>query len=220
MTELSLFVSFDLLHVHVSYANMACSDAVNCQGVWGMGIALEIKKRLPQAFAVYHQRCVDLGSDLIGQCLLIPPQPADYEVRTRHHLVYSHRRWIACLFTSTGYGKKNRSNPGRDPVDQILTHTKTALGDLRMQLEGFGPSNFNADSNWQTDDEKPGRILAVKFNSGAFGVPWESTEALIKEVFEGFERPLYVFDGKVPPQAKPKGPKGNSPWVVDDAPDD
>ena len=196
-------------------------DAVNCQGVWGMGIAYQIKKQLPQAFKVYNERCAALGIDLAGQCLLIPPQPTDYEVSDHGKVVYSPRRWVACLFTSAGYGRKNRArnNPGRDEPDQILEYTKTALRDFRMQLEAFGPTNFNPDESWKTDDEKPGRILAVKFNSGAFGVPWELTEALIHEVFTGFERAWDVFEGNVPPEPKhAKGPKISSPWVIPEPP--
>jgi hypothetical protein len=78
--------------------------------------------------------------------------------------------------------------------DDVLAATKTALGDLRSQLEAFGQSNFGPDKKWTTDDEKPGRLLSVKFNSGNFGVPWEETEIVLASVFGGFERPVYVFD--------------------------
>lgn len=184
-----------------------------------MGIALQIKKVLPHAFKIYEDRCEAAGASIIGQCLLIPPQRADYEVKDGFKVVYSHRRWVACLFTSTGYGKRNnaRNNPGRDPVPDIQRHTQTALGDLRMQLEAFGPSNFDDNTRWRTDDQKPGKILAVKFNSGAFGAPWELNEALVREVFNGFERPWHVFDGTVAPAPRPsRTQKGKSPWVLDE----
>ena len=196
--------------------------AVNCQGVWGMGIAYQLKKRLPQAFAVYETKCKAAGAHLVGTCFLIPPQPADYEVADKPKVVFSTRLWVACLFTSKGYGKKNnaKKNPGKDTPEVILAQTKLALEDFRLQLESYGPSNFNAEETWKTDDEKPGKLLAVKFNSGAFGVPWERTAALIDEMFSGFERPLQIFDGNVVPQPKHSSMKNkDSPWVLPE-PDD
>ncbi len=186
-----------------------------------MGVALQIKKALPTAFKVYNERCRAAGSGLIGTCFLIPPQTADYQVKDGTKVVYSHRRWVACLFTSTGYGKKNdaRNNPGKDSVADIQVHTKTALRDLRMQLEAFGPSNYSIDASWNTDDEKPGKVLAVKFNSGAFGVPWESTQALIREVFTGFERPFHIFDGNVAPAKKLSKLDEGKPRLATDEPD-
>ena len=184
-----------------------------------MGIAVQIKKVLPHAFKIYEDRCKAAGASLIGQCLLIPPQRADYEVKDGFKVVYSHRRWVACLFTSTGYGRRNnaKNNPGRDPVPDIQRQTKTALIDLRQQLEAFGPSNFDDNTRWRTDDHKPGKILAVKFNSGAFGVPWELTEALVSEVFCGFERPWHIFDGTVAPAPRSsRAQKGKSPWLLEE----
>ncbi len=196
------------------YLNPA--DAVNCQGIWGMGIAYELKKRLPAAFRAYKEKCDRAGTGVIGQCLIIPPQSSDYELKDGLRVVYSPRSWVACLFTSTGYGRKNKakSNPGKDRPEQILQYTKAALADMRMQLEGFGATNFDKNESWKTDDEKPGQILAVKFNSGAFGVKWELTEALILETFTGFERPWFIFDRQIPPEPDAHVPKPRSPWVV------
>ena len=167
-----------------------------------MGIAHQIKNAYPGAFKVYQERCRADGEALIGQCLFIPPQPADYEIHDRTHVVYSHRRWIACLFTSKGYGKPNKSrkNPGKDKPDQILQSTRTALQDFRKQLEAFGPTNFDLEEAWKTDDEKPGKILTVKFNSGAFCVPWELTMAIIQQVFCDFERPWALYDATMVPE--------------------
>jgi Macro domain len=188
-----------------------------------MGIAYQIKKRLPNAFEMYRDHCSKAGVGAIGQCLLIPPLPADYEVKDGPRVVFSPRLWVACLFTSAGYGKKNaaKRNPGKDGPQKILGYTQTALQDLRAQLEAFGFSNFDSDENWKTDDEKPGRLLAVKLNSGAFEVPWGRTEVLIKQIFAGFERPLHVFDPKVAPQpATYKRRNEGSPWVIPDQKDD
>ncbi|OQV11076.1 hypothetical protein CLAIMM_14976 [Cladophialophora immunda] len=184
--------------------------AVNCQGVWGYGVALYLKKQYPEAFKIYKAHCETANRpyDLIGTCLLIPPQPLDYEqeimikikgtdksISTGESL-FRPQRWIACLFTSIGYGKPNMktNNPGKDPATKIVTNTRMALEDFRVQLEAFGPSNFNPRTAWKTDSDKPGEIWSPKFNSGAFGVDWEDTRMLISEEFKGFERPWTVVD--------------------------
>ena len=103
---------------------------------------------------------------------------------------------MACLFTSSGWGKGNGNtgNPGKDNPDTILGHTRAALVDMRRQLEAYGVSNFT-DNDWRTDDHKPGQILAVQFNSGAFKIPWRDTRTVIELVFAGFERGWIVCIG-------------------------
>jgi hypothetical protein len=106
------------------------------------------------------------------------------------------RRWIACLFTSIGYGKPNMkiNNPGKGAPSSILSFTRAALEELRTRLEDFGPSNFDKMTRRTTDDEKPGEIWSPKFNSGAFGVDWEDTEQILIKEFQTFERPWYLVN--------------------------
>jgi hypothetical protein len=100
------------------------------------------------------------------------------------------------LFTSIGYGKPNikLNNPGRDSPSKILMNTRLALEGLRTQLEGFGPSNFNKMTRRNTDDDKPGEIWSVKFNSGAFGVDWAKSVRALRQEFNGFERPWFIVE--------------------------
>ncbi|KAL2413644.1 hypothetical protein ABEF95_003578 [Exophiala dermatitidis] len=186
--------------------------AVNCLGVWGNGIAAQFKKAFPAAYAVYRSHCQQANKpyDLIGTCLLIPPQPKDYvqEMTSKRKknlcgrnghsstVVYKKRHWIACLFTSIGFGEPSISglNPGKDSRTRILIRTQQALEQLRILLEEFQPSNFNPETSWRTDDDKPGEIWCCKFNSGAFEVDWEDTCARVEEEFVGFERPWTVVE--------------------------
>jgi hypothetical protein len=161
-----------------------------------------------------------MAHDLLGTCLLVPPQPTDYELKessqySANRIVFRPRRWVACLFTSNGYGNRNAKtkNPGKDKPSDIIKNTRAALADFRRQLDSFDPVNFT-EANGATDDERPGAITAVKFNSGAFNVPWDQTEALIKEVFGNFGRGWYIYDGvpqRPPPQQvrKQKNPRGD-----------
>lgn len=115
---------------------------------------------------------------LAGECLLIPPQKEDYKQRKKP------RRWIACLFTSVGYGKKNArlNNPGKSEPGFIMYYTRAALEDFRVQYEEYVCAASSSDGG----SDPPGEIWACKFNSGAFGVAWEDTKGVLEEEFHGF----------------------------------
>jgi hypothetical protein len=145
---------------------------------------------------------------LIGTCLLIPPQPYDYERARTLKLkgidnallgeitIPKPRRWIACLFTSIGYGRPNKktNNPGKDSPSLILQHTRLALEELRTRLEDYAISDpkkmkFLGTTAKEAADEKPGEIWSSKFNSGAFGVDWEVTREVLVQEFDTFGSP-------------------------------
>lgn len=46
---------------------------VNCQGVMGSGLALQIKKEYPRAFVRYHMKCEEFENkkELLGQCQMV-----------------------------------------------------------------------------------------------------------------------------------------------------
>ena len=106
------------------------------------------------------------------------------------------RRWIACIYTSIGWGKPNMriNNPGKDSPANILKHTEMALKSLRSKLEEFGPSNCNKKTRRETDDEKPGEIWSPRFNSGAFDVDWNDTLDVLVKQFVDFERPWIIVE--------------------------
>lgn len=165
------------------------------------------RQQFPEAYSVYRSYCrrASKPQELLGTALLIAPQPDDYSEAEQQKaeseglassVLIEKRRWIACLFTSLGYGRPSiaNDNPGKDSKERILRYTRNALEYLRVLLEEFGPSNFNEDTNWQTDDDKPGDIWCCKFNSGAFGVDWKETEAIVDQEFWTFERPWTVVE--------------------------
>lgn len=80
--------------------------ACNSQGVWGSGIALEFKKRFPEAYKYYKTVCDESRHDnLVGHIVL----PGDS---------------VACLITSWGYGQNV------SPPHMILQATETAFRQL------------------------------------------------------------------------------------------
>jgi ADP-ribose 1''-phosphate phosphatase len=107
----------------------------------------------PAAFKVYNEYC-KANSSLLGTTLLIPPQPSD-----------ASQHWIACLFTSNDYGKR------KGTPESILAATKTAIEDLKAQLERKNSEGEKVDGVW-----------ACKFNSARFGVPWERSREVVEEV--------------------------------------
>ncbi|RYP63758.1 hypothetical protein DL770_009305 [Monosporascus sp. CRB-9-2] len=103
--------------------------STNCLGVWGAGIAQEIRDIFPAAYGRYKGFCDDFEREpgsthasrrLAGQCLIIPPQQEDVDSG-------SPAISIVCLFTSYGYGRKTATKPGRDPKRLIQEQTTRAL---------------------------------------------------------------------------------------------
>ena len=71
--------------------------------------------------------------------------------------------WIACLFTSIGYGRK------RSSADVILASTQKAMVGLEDTLRFI-----------KRGGNKVGDIWAVRLNSGKFGVNWERTKSVLE----------------------------------------
>lgn len=98
--------------------------ACNMQGVWGSGIAVEFKKRFPNAFHQYKNACTQTG---LGRVLFKEQSE-------------SHR--VGILITSENYGKL------KDSKEQIKINTTLALNDLCTDypfgLETFYSNKFNS----------------------------------------------------------------------------
>ena len=97
-----------------------------------------------------------------------------YNVVGKCLVVADHGCVIGNLITSHGYGIY------KDNEDKILTATYKSICDLLQQLPVYKV------------------IVSPKINSGLFGVPWERTEALIKEAIvhsgHDIEWRVYVID--------------------------
>jgi ADP-ribose 1''-phosphate phosphatase len=156
--------------------------------------------------------------DIIGTCQLIPPQQEDYEgaantvrPRSKRRKIEtsnetdatksqpdSRKHWIACLFTSVGYGKPTKKHPGMDKPDVILGNTEKSLVDLKEQLLKLENKSEEGD-----DDEspktrtsvhagKPGELWSCKFNNGLFAVDWADTRKVLEEELKSLGKPVRV----------------------------
>ena len=114
--------------------NSILVHSTNCFGEWGAGVALAIYNLFPGADKVYTNHCDSLRPSpdawpdrekLVGTCLLIPPQPGDKREGV----------WIACLFTSYGYGRHTKKKAGKDGKGKIVKQTERALADLKRQAK-------------------------------------------------------------------------------------
>ncbi|UNI19241.1 ADP-ribose 1''-phosphate phosphatase [Purpureocillium takamizusanense] len=186
--------------------------ATNCIATWGAGIAAEMADIFPAACREYQRFCVEevlhgpetssqqqqqqhrrrrwptSQSPIAGRCLVIPPQ--DDDVRAGAPRVH-----IVCLFTSNGFGRADpaRGKPGRDAPGRILEQTARSLKEFRTALERAASSS-SAVPAAQTDepagsgsgDAASPVVYSPMFNSGAFRVPWEQTQALIRGEFRGW----------------------------------
>jgi ADP-ribose 1''-phosphate phosphatase len=156
-------------------------DACNTLGAWGSGIALQLRRQFPAAYSIYANHCkTNHAEDLLGTCLLIAPQEKDID-RTKPV-------WIACLFTSVGYGKGNKrnGNPGVSSKEDIVKATAPAL--LRMLLDWESERENEAAKEDGAEEKTPdSAIFCPKFNAGSFGVEWEKTEELIVQKWGAVE---------------------------------
>ncbi len=122
--------------------------AVNCMGRWGSGIAIQFKKRFPEAHTDYQTFCESHHyKHIIGKCI-------------QFHQIGLQS--IGGLFTSIDYG----SNV--DPVDQILLHTKSAMRYLLDDLpEGYEIHAPKINSGlfrvpWEKTEAEIEKVLANK----------------------------------------------------------
>lgn len=185
--------------------------ATNCLGVWGAGIALEIRDIFPAAYSQYQEFCEkefkqgtgsssshasssrnsSQGKLAAGRCLIIPPQKEDVDSGGSPRGIF-----VVCLFTSYGYGRGTARKPGRDPKSLIVEQTLLALEDFRSQVGGDAMVSDNIqgrelemqdDRDRDQDQDRMRAIFSPKFNSGLFGVPWEETAGQIEKAFQGWD---------------------------------
>ena len=108
----------NLLAVPGKYpAPLVIVHGCNCQGVWGRGIAEQLRIKYPDAYADYHHYSRSKKpTDLRGTARL-------FEV--------SHQVYIGSLYTSIHYRIP-------DPRVEILEATGLAVANLLQQVKGLG----------------------------------------------------------------------------------
>ncbi|KAI4275709.1 MAG: hypothetical protein LQ337_003021 [Flavoplaca oasis] len=194
--------------------NSILIHACNTKGSWGAGVAAVFKKYSPAAFNYQKYHCTtptgpstSLAAhqkSLVGTCLLIQPFPSAEPLNPKHPTPAKptpqqeeKKYWIACLFTSSGYGKNV------DTPSAILDATKRAIADLReeinerriqiqqnermkeryeklLQRDGDDVDMRRLLAICKEETEVMGECYSVRINSGLFGVPWVETKKVLK----------------------------------------
>lgn len=150
--------------------------ACNTQGHWGAGIAKAFKTIYPKGYLAHHKFCAKEHSKTspvpTGTAQLIAPMDADGD----------EGHWIGCVFTSAKYGR------AKDKPDAIVKNTGESM---RMLLELVKMADEE-----RGDGKEVGTIRMCKINSGKFGVPWEKTEEVLKEIVlkDGWRRTVEVWE--------------------------
>lgn len=81
--------------------------AVNCQGMMGSGVALQVHQKYPHVFYRYKKFCNEMksqGRSPLGMCLIVAADPAEQNVSIRYRKGQS----IVNLFTQNKYGREQR----------------------------------------------------------------------------------------------------------------
>ena len=170
--------------------NALIIHAVNCLGEWGSGIALHLRKSQIIPYIIYTGFCQYKASGRkspLGECLLIDPdddQVIDREATTDP----SSMTWMACLFTSIGYGTKiTTRNPGRGTKEEILHATASAVDHMLRQLSILYGEVATGSAARPRRYHPPLELWTCQFNSGNFKVPWEESEKILVEALKAWE---------------------------------
>ncbi|KAF1993182.1 hypothetical protein P154DRAFT_527947 [Amniculicola lignicola CBS 123094] len=151
--------------------------ACNTLGKWGAGIALAFKHIYPSAYKTYYNHCASKPAR--GTALLIAPSqpPGQGQAQVQDQDPGTH--WIGCLFTSAKYGRN------KDAEDVILRSTGQAMRDLLRSIAEMEKDGFVV-----------GTVRMCKINSGKFGVEWEATEQVLREIVieEGWRGEVEVWE--------------------------
>lgn len=136
-----------------SGADIICHQ-VNCKGVMGTGLALQVKKQNPKLFQEYRLVCTRHGSDNLGVAYVLPIDRELYEPVAKQH-------FIANCFGQDGYGRDKRY---------------TDYDALRRALDMV--------CKWATAYEKHSIAIPHGIGCGAAGGDWDIVRTMIQEVFE------------------------------------
>lgn len=120
-----------------SDANIICHQ-VNCQGVMGAGLALQIRKRYPSAFEEYRGTCTKAAGnrqDLMGTIQLSP---------------VGQRKLIAHCFGQFGYGRYG-CHTDYDALREAMTRVCAFAKETSMSIAiPYGIGCGLAGGNWLT----------------------------------------------------------------------
>lgn len=161
-----------------------CTSPHSMSGIFMLSLRETNLQQFPNAFRAYTAHCnppslksANLAHhqrSLAGTALLIPLSPP----RENH--------WVACLFTSVGYGHNV------DSTEQILANTERALADLARQIAQVRSTErvgTEAVDTLSVPPEKAearraklevGSCWSVRLNSGRFGVDWSRTKTVLE----------------------------------------
>ncbi|KAL8917227.1 MAG: hypothetical protein Q9208_008066 [Pyrenodesmia sp. 3 TL-2023] len=205
-----------------SPAHSILIHACNTKGSWGRGVAAAFKSYSPTAYAFQHAHCTQSPSpstplsthqrNLVGTCLLIPPfptltfpSPSTSTTKTKASknpkpppptaAQREKQFWIACLFTSHGFGKSV------DTPDKILEATRRSVQDLGRQIEAHRVREEKGEKV-----EQMAACVSVRINSGLFGVEWARTREVLEEA--GLEMVVVRPKGDEEGERKVRGKDG------------
>lgn len=143
----------------------------NAQGVWGAGVALQVKNRYWEAYRDFRkwlQTFMGRSGNPLGNTRLF----------NRHATSHS----VASMVVSHGFGSSV------DPPEAILVRTAEAIHHLLIQEMAAAVRQKRLLREFHSP----------RINAGLFNVPWERTEAVIRERLSSFNdgRPFHGHEGR------------------------
>lgn len=143
---------------------------VNCKGVMGAGLALQIRTLYPLVYKRYQKICTDYNSkELLGKIQLISIPIVRTQVINGHVDISTEYKYVANLFAQEFYGRVKRYTDY-----EALTKCLTSLRD-RMITKGL-------------------TTLALPYGLGCglAGGDWKIVYEIIKDIFTPSEITVYI----------------------------
>lgn len=143
-------------------AKIICHQ-VNCQGVMGSGVALQVRSQYPEVYIQYKQKCnkyKDYTECLLGIIQLVPTTP-------------DKTRFICNLFAQNNYGYDGKKYTSLEALKSCFIKIRKIL-----QIDGGGFYN--------TKIAMPYKIGCVRG-----GADWSIVYEMIDEIFADFEVELW-----------------------------
>ena len=137
-----------------SGADYICHQ-VNCRGVMGAGLVLQLRKAYPQLYEDYRKLCNILGPNLLGKTSVY----VDYNLKSKNYLATR----IVNMFAQDGYGR-----------NKVCTNYEAFESCVRDVIKVADRNNYDIFYN-------PVIAIPYKIGCGLAGGDWNIIENIIRK---------------------------------------
>lgn len=146
---------------------------VNCMGVMGSGVALQVKEKYPH---VYKEYAKVASSKMLGQVQIVPTNPKYLGYDSGSIAIPNNEQWICNLFAQDGYGY------GKQYTD---------MGALKKCFRIMWMTVHKKNNNFDAKIAMPYKIGCCRG-----GGNWDEVYTMMEEIFEDCNVELWRLDNE------------------------